>query len=168
MKYYLLVTFLFISITSYSQDKSRIKQQALLVAAATKAQDYATVLKYTHPSLIKMVGGNDAMMKLLTTTMKDVEAQGIVIDSVILAEPGEFYKSAMEIHCLMPQKVYMKFGTGKMVANGYLLAISNDKGINWTFLNLTEGLNNQTITQLLPDFNQDLKLPTDSKLEILE
>ena len=169
MKPCLYLLFLITPLLSIAQDKNVIKEQALIVAKATKTQDYATVVKYTHPSLIKMVGGNDAMMKLLTSTMKTVAEQGISIDSVSLDQPGEFFNAGDEIHCLLPQKVYMKYGTDKkIVGTGYMLAISSDKGLNWSFLNLTEGLNNQTITQLLPNFNQQLKIPTDSKMEVLD
>ncbi|MFD2162304.1 hypothetical protein ACFSJU_07855 [Paradesertivirga mongoliensis] len=165
--YFLL--FLIAPFVSIAQEKNIIKQQATIVAKATKAQDYATVIKYTHPSLIKMVGGNDAMMKLLTTTMKTVAEQGITIDSVSLGQPGDIFKAGNELHCLLPQDVIMRFGADKkIVAKGYLIAISKDDGINWSFLNLTEELNNQTITTLLPNFNQNLKLPTDSKMEVLD
>lgn len=169
MKNSLYLFLLILPLLSIAQDKNVIKQQALIVAKATKMQDYATVIKYTHPALIKMVGGNDAMMKLLTTTMKTVAEQGIQIDSVSLGQPGNFFKAGEEIHCLVPQDVIMKFGNDKkIIAKGYLIAISNDKGFNWSFLNLTEELNNETIIKLLPNFNQELKLPTDSKMEVVD
>ncbi|MEJ6979680.1 hypothetical protein WG906_04415 [Pedobacter sp. P351] len=164
-----LLLFLIIPFLSFAQDKNQIMQQALLVAKATKDKDYATVVKYTHPSLIQMIGGNDAMMKLLATTMKTIAEQGISIDSVSLDPPGSNFKAGDEIHCLLPQTVIMKFKTDKkIIAKGYLLAISKDNGLNWSFLNLTEELNNQTITKLLPNFNQALKLPTDSKMEVID
>jgi hypothetical protein len=162
----LLIVFPFLSI---AQDKNLIKQQAAIVANATKTQDFPTIVKYTHSSLIKMVGGTDAMLKLLTSSMNSIAEGGIEIDSVTLGEPGNFFKAGDEIHCLLPQKLIMKFGSDKkIITKGYLLAISNDNGSNWTFLNLSEELNNQNITTLLPNFNQELKLPTDSKMEVVE
>src|SRR5690606_21538605 len=114
-----------------------------------------------------MAGGSDALMKVLTATMKTVADQGIQIDSVIFGTAGNIFKAGDEIHCLLPQETIMKFGSDKhIISKGYLLAVSNDNGLNWTFLNLTSGLTNETITKLLPNFNQELKLPTDSKTEI--
>lgn len=109
------------------------------------------------------------MLKLLTSTMGSMNEQGIQIDSVKLGQPGNFFKAGNEIHCLLPQELIMKYGSDKkIITKGYLLAISSDNGLKWTFLNLSEQLNNQTITKLLPNFNQEMVLPTDSKMEVVE
>ncbi|MGV3706355.1 MAG: hypothetical protein ACO1NU_13350 [Arcticibacter sp.] len=163
------VLLLLVPILSAAQDKNLIIQQATIVANATKTLDSPTIIKYTHASAIKLAGGTDAMLKFLTSTMGSMTEQGVQIDSVKLGQPGNFFKAGNEIHCLLPQELIMKYGSDKkIITKGYLLAISSDNGLKWTFLNLSEQLNNQTITKLLPNFNQEMVLPTDSKMEVVE
>jgi hypothetical protein len=159
---YLLI-FLIIPFFSIAQDKNVIKQQALIVAAATKVLDYNTIIKYTHSSLINMMGGRDAMFKTIENSMGKMSAQGISIDSAAIGNPETIYIAGEELHCLVPQTIIMTVPNGKLVSNSYLLAISQDKGMNWTFINVSSQLNNKTITRLLPNFNQELKIPEDTK-----
>ena len=159
--YFLL--FLFIPFLSVAQDKNVIKQQALIVAKATVTQDYATIIKYTHPSLIKMMGGSEAMFKLISSSMNKMSKQGIMIDSVVIGTPEEIFKAGSELHCLVPEGLLMTVPNGKLLSKSHLLAISGDNGLNWTFINVSSQINNKTITQLLPNFNQNLRLPEDTK-----
>jgi hypothetical protein len=161
--YYLSLLFLFVNLYSFGQDKAVIKQQANIVAQATIKNDYATIIKYSHPSLIKMMGGRDKMLNVIKDAMEGMSSKGISIDSVWIGTPQKLFIAGKELHCLVPQQLSMKVPDGKLVSNSFLLAISIDKGANWTFLSLSNGINNKTITQLLPNFNQQLKIPEDSK-----
>ena len=158
-----LLLFLALPFISVAQEKEIIRQQALLVAKATKALDFPTIIKYTHPALIKVVGGPDAMLIMIKKGMEALAIQGLSIDSVAIGTPEDIFKAGKELHCLVPEAIVMTVPDGKLISKTYLLAISGDNGTNWTFIEISDQINNKTITQLLPNFNQDLRIPENTK-----
>ena len=143
--------------------------QAEAYAKSSVNKDYETVVKYSYGPFISMFGGKEKMVSMIKTTMESLTAKGITIESVTIGEPGKTYNTGTELHCLVPMKTFSKVPGGKQVLSSYLLAISGDKGISWTFLNLTGGgMNNDTITKLIPNFNQELRLPLITPAEFIK
>ncbi len=157
------ICFLIISVTVVAQSKETIRKQALIIGEATKDQNFSTVVKYTHPSVIKMMGGREAALKTIKAGTSKLAEQGISFESVAIGTPGQIFTAGNELHCLVSQTIIMNVPTGKLVSESYLLAVTKDDGLNWTFINISEQLNNSTITKLLPNFNQRLKLPVSTK-----
>lgn len=159
MKPSALFLLLAVSVASYGQtDFKKLKEQAEETAKATVEGKYEDIIKYTHPNLLSMMGGRDAMLNLLKTSMEEVGKQGISIESVTMGEPGSTVQAGDEIHCIMPQTLIMKFGDKRMRSDGNLLCISQDKGKNWFFLDMS-GIDMSNIKTILPNYNFDLKFP---------
>jgi len=88
--------------------------------------------------------------------------QGISFDKVIIGKPSKTVIAGDEIHCLVPQTVYMKVPKGKLKSETQLLAVSRDNGSNWFFIDAVS-LNKDNIKRVLPNYNFDLVLPTKSE-----
>jgi hypothetical protein len=159
---------LIISATCFSQtDFIKLKEQADETAKATVDGNYENIIQYTHPNLLKMMGGREALLNILETAMEEVKKQGITIESVKLGEPGASVQAGEEIHCLLPQTVIMKYGDKRMKSEGHLLCISQDKGLNWFFLDMS-GVDMSNIKSILPNYNFDLKLPEKKAPEFID
>jgi hypothetical protein len=159
MKPSVLLFFLAVSSASYGQtDFKKLKKQAEETAQATVEGKYEDIIKYTHPNLLSMVGGRDAMLNLIKSSMEDVKNQGVSIESVTMGEPGSTVQAGDELHCILPQTLIMKIGNKRMRSDGNLLCISQDKGKNWFFLDMS-GIDASTIKTILPNYNFDLKFP---------
>ena len=144
--------------TLFAQGNLALTTQANTVAMAVVKGDYSTVIDYMYPKVVMMGGGKAKMLQLMTTGMGQMKAQGMSFLNASVGTPGKFYKAGTEIHCLVPEIVNMKTPGGTFAMHSNLLAISKDKGKNWTFIDL----NKNTIAQLpklLPHFNKDLKIP---------
>ncbi|MEO7213599.1 hypothetical protein [Mucilaginibacter sp.] len=153
-----LTLLLLLPVALYAQDTTAVKKQANIVAAALIAGNYSTVINYMHPKVLKMVGGKDKLLQLMTNGMKQMKAQGITFQSATIGSPGKFYKAGTEIHCLVPENVTMKVGANTLHSQSNLLAVSSDKGKNWTFIDLNKNTIAQ-IPKMFPNFNKDLKIP---------
>jgi len=153
-----LLVLLLLPAAVYAQDPEVVKKQATVVADALVHNDYATVINHTYPKALQLGGGKAKMLQMMTTGMQQMTAQGVSFESATIGTPGKFYKAGTEIHCLVPEYISMKVGGTTMKVNSNLLAVSSDKGKNWSFLDL----NKNTIAmvpKLFPNFNKDLKLP---------
>jgi hypothetical protein len=153
-----LLFLLLLPASLYAQDAAVVKKQAQIVAAALVAGNYSTVINYMHPRVIAITGGKDKLLQLTTNGMKQMKAQGVTFTAATVGTPGKFYKAGTEIHCLVPEDITLKMGASTIHAQSNLLAVSSDKGKNWTFTDLNKNTI-ALIPKLFPNFNKDLKIP---------
>jgi hypothetical protein len=159
MKLALKIALLFIlPVTALAQDPAVVKRQADVVAKALVNSDYKTVIAHTYPKAVSIGGGKEKLLQMMSAGINQMKAQGFSFEKVTVGQPGKFYKAGTEIHCLVPEQVIMKTTKGRMAANSNLLAISNDGGKNWSFLDMNQRTINSVKT-LFPNFNNNLIIP---------
>lgn len=162
----ILLVLLFPFSTLHAQDTAIVKHQANLIAEATFKEDYQTVVAYTHPSLIAIWGGKDKLYQIIVERMQELKGQGITSINGSIGSPGKFYRSGNELFCLLPEDIIITASAGRYHGKSYLLGISSDEGKNWTFLDVGN-ISADVLHRLLPNFNDDLKIPPPVKPEFL-
>lgn len=168
MKHYLVAILLLTTVCLYGQvNKQTIKAQAELTTKALMEDDYVTLLKFTHPKVIEMLGGQEVMISLIRKGKVEMEQQGIKIESATFGEASDPVKAGDEIHCLIPQIVTVKVPNGRMKNTAHLLAVSKNNGGHWYFLD-TANLTAEQIKSFLPNYNSELKLPASSGPEFMK
>jgi len=165
MKYLTLIFLIFLlPIATKAQLKETIREQAFVVAKATMDGDYETIVNKTYTSLVEMAGGKDKMIRIIKEAMEQLKSQNTTIDTVIIGFPQDgIYKAGNELHTLIPEALVMSTPKGRVIAKSFIIAISKDDGLTWSFLQLGESINNETIKRYLPNFNENLKLPEEQK-----
>jgi hypothetical protein len=117
-------------------DSKAIKEQAELTGKALLNDDFETIIKFTYPKVIELVGGRDKMVSLIKKGKIEMAQQGISFDKVTIGNPSKAVIAGDEIHCLVPQTVYMKVPKGRMKSETQLIAISRDQGLIGILLTL--------------------------------
>lgn len=158
-----LIVLLVLPASLYAQDPAVVKKQATIVANALIAGNYGTVIDHMHPKVIAMSGGKAKLLQLMTNGMKQMQAQNVSFVAATIGEPGKFYKAGAEIHCLVPENITMKVGGNTLHAQSNLLAISGDKGKNWSFVDVNKNTI-AAIPKMFPNFNKGLILPEPKQL----
>ncbi|RYU91229.1 hypothetical protein EWM62_04625 [Mucilaginibacter terrigena] len=159
MKLIIKITLLLIlPVALFAQDPATVKRQANVVAKALLNSDFKTVIANTYPRAVTLGGGKDKMLKMMTAGINQMKAQGFLFEKVTIGSPGKFYKAGNEIHCLIPENLIMKTSQGRFSATSNLLAVSQDGGKNWSFLDLNQGTM-ASIKTLFPNFNNNLIIP---------
>lgn len=162
MRYVLFLLLIFPSISN-AQYKEAILKDAQKIMTATIHLDYETLIRYTHPNLVQAAGGKEEMLMMIKEGMGELKSQKMSIDTVVFGQPGEIHEAGEELHTLLPENIVMSTPMGKLISKSTLLAVSNDKGISWVFLEVGSTLNNDNISDLLPNFNKKLNIPTNPK-----
>lgn len=163
MKRFLILFFSIITYTGVrAQDTSLVKKQANELAQAAIRGDFLKAIHFTYPKMVQLAGGEEKMLKVAKAGMRSMKKKGMQLDYASIGTPGKFYKAGNQIHCLVPETMRLKLSKGHVVSTGYLLAISNDGGKTWTFIDLNQ-FTNENIVDILPNFNQNLKIPKTSK-----
>lgn len=158
IKPFKLLLILLLPVSLFAQDTAIVKRQANGVAKALMNSDFKRVIAGTYPKAVDIAGGKEKLLSMMTAGMSQMRSQGFSFQKVTIGSPGKFYKAGTEIHCLLPETIVMKTSRGLMAAKSNLLAISNDKGKNWTFIDLNERAIS-SIKTLFPNFNKNLVIP---------
>lgn len=161
VRYYLSIAVFFVSTLAISQNEysSVINAQAKEMADATLAKDFSVLANYTYPKILDMMGGKEVMIETVSTIFSQMEAGGLLFNSITMGQPQKTYVAGSEIHCLLTQSISLKNTEGTMESESLLLCISSNEGKNWSFLDIGQ-MSKQDINTLFPEFNTALIIPT--------
>jgi len=160
MKNLLLVVMLGLSaLTAMAQDvTARIKQEAEKCAKALLAGDYEGVATYTHKRVITLMGGKEVLVASLKRGIEQMRADGYDFADASVGSPSEPKKIGAWITSMVPQEVVMKVPGGRLHQESFLLAISEDEGMQWVFLDLGP-ITPAQFTQVFPELDGKISLP---------
>lgn len=142
----------------YGQSTVKLKSTAELLAKATVASDFKTVVKYTYPKVVKAMGGPDKIIAVMNKGFQDMKSQGAAFKDAIIGEPGQILTGRTEFYSVVPLKLIMESNGEKFYTTSSLLAISADKGKNWTFID-AGNMTKAQLKQFFPEVYTKLIIP---------
>jgi hypothetical protein len=140
-----------------------VRAQAKIMAEAVIKHDYKTLFKY-----LALEGFPKGKLNIMTTAnaMKTVQAadtqmikQGISIQSITFGDVLSILKVGFEMQCTLVQIKEMKMQFGKAITKSTLVAISDDNGINWKFIDAI-GRDKNEMRRLVPKLSDKLIFAT--------
>jgi hypothetical protein len=144
-----------------AQARQILKAQADELGQAALHLDHEKMADFTHPVLIKNMGGRPAFVKALDRFALEIKGQGFQFTSYTVKEPSELVESGGEVFGIVPTEVNLSGPNGaKGRQPSFLVAVSEDRGAHWTFLD-GEGIrgDRSKLKALLPNFPDKLELP---------
>ncbi|MEP7277968.1 MAG: hypothetical protein ABI813_04945 [Bacteroidota bacterium] len=151
----------------YSQNiETVIKTQAMEMARAVLARDVDKLVIYLPPKLVADAGGRDRLLVARDTLNKYMKQFGAEIKKVLIGDPGKiiFYKN--QLQTTLPQTTSVKFMAGLVILESTLVAISDDKGRHWYFID-TGIYHGEKLKASLPDLSPELVIPPLKKPRIV-
>jgi hypothetical protein len=141
----------------FSQDVSTtIKEQGGKCAKALLSGDFETVTVYAHKRVLELMGGKEAMIDILKRGAEGMRAKGVSLEDVTIGEPEKSQKIGEWLVALVPQTILIKSPEGRFEQASHILAISEDEGKNWTFVDV----NNRTkFEKAFPELAGKIELP---------
>ena len=134
------------------------KKQAQQCADASVAKDYDKVIAFTHPALIKLAGGKEALRKALEAALKQVAELGVSIEKTAIRGATEPKKVGSALVSLVTQEATVRTGDGKLTQESTLIAYSYDNGKNWVFADTAE-MDQRMYEKLFPELKGVIALP---------
>lgn len=99
-------------------------------------KDFEKHVDYTVSYVVDLAGGRDLMADNVKAMYDMMTQGGTQYESIEALEPGEIITAGKELHTILPQKVINKYGDTRFSKTGYFLAVSQNDGKSWTFLDL--------------------------------
>ncbi|MEO5594733.1 MAG: hypothetical protein ABIR15_22455 [Chitinophagaceae bacterium] len=154
-------------IYAYSQNLSTvIKIQAMDMARAVLAKDVNKLAGYMPPKLLADAGGIDKMLIARDTLNKFMKQFGAEIKRITIGDPGTIINYKKQLQATLPQTTEVKFMASKVIIESTLIAISEDKGLHWYFID-TSIYHGDKLKSSLPDLSPELIIPPLKQPKIL-
>ncbi|MDN3491530.1 hypothetical protein QMA06_02270 [Winogradskyella sp. APC 3343] len=169
LKKIMLLVVLTVSVTMFSQTKAEALRDAKITSKATLNMDFETVVKYTLPSVLEMMGGKDAALQVINKTFEGMKTQGFVFEKAEINKVSEIVKEQGQFRCVVEGYNQMKMGDQRISSKSYLLGIFNDIDKHWWFIEAKQLKNKALTAKVLPNFETQLDIPEDDmKIEELK
>ena len=128
------------------------------MANAMVAEDFRRVVRSTYPKVVEMSGGAGQMEKMMADGTAEMQRDGVTFDTVVISTPTWSHRSGPRWYAIIPQTVTMRTPKSRLIQDGYLLAVSDDAGASWQFID-GAGLNERNLKMILPDAPALIPLP---------
>lgn len=135
-----------------------ISTQAKEMSAAFLKEDFETVADFTSPAVLNIVGGKSNMIAGLKASVENMKIQGMSFNAISFEKPSEIVKHENELQATIIQKTEINYSGGKMNSVSTLVAISQDEGKHWKFID-TSNKDEATVRQTFPNISAQLKFP---------
>ena len=159
--------FLFISGTIFSQNVSTLKRQAIseakTVAQASITKDYESIIKHTHPNILKKYG-EQKLRNGIKEVFDTMEAQNISILRSDIDGISELKKENREFRCLVKNRIQMDFNGRLITIKSSLFGFYDKKKEQWYFVESNKLLSDPETQKLFKNFKTEIVIPQDQQV----
>ena len=163
MKKILLLLTICLSTIVYGQEedlKAAAIRDAKHVTASYLKENVKELIAYTHPDVIKALGGKDAVARMLKETFENAKATNIVVVKNATGDLLDFKKENGEYRCLIEKTTITEVpGRNKrIIQNTTMFGFYNSKLKHWQFIDgskLVDGMHKN----YFEDFKTTIEIP---------
>lgn len=156
-----LLVLITVCLSTFSQTKESALKDAKITSKATLEMDFETVLKHTLPTVVELMGGQEAALTLLTNTFDGMKTQGFVFEKADILNVTEIVEEQGQKRCVVEGYNQMKMASQRIKSKSYLLGIYNTSDAYWWFIEAKQLKNKALLDQVIPNFKTSLDIPDD-------
>jgi hypothetical protein len=137
---------------------SAIKAAAIQMGNALVKKNSDQFLSYMHPSMFKLAGGKEKLRVISDSALKVFEQFGGKVSRISYGNPAEIVSHKKTLQSVISQTTTLSSFIGDAELSSSLIAISNDNGKSWTFID-TNMFGIKQIKSAMPDISPSLVIP---------
>jgi len=160
-KFIIILMLLSIGNGVYAQNKTDALRDAKITSEATLKMDFKTVLKHTHPNIVKLMGGEEKAITFLKSTFDSMTSQGFVFEKADVVSVSDIVQEQGEYRCIIEGYNQMTMSGMRIKSKSYLLGFYDDVKKIWYYLEAKQLKNEAMLSQVLPSFETTLNIPDD-------
>ncbi len=134
-------------------------REAEALGAATLAGDYEGLIDRTNPEVVAMMGGKTVVVQMTREAMRQLEKDGLSIESYAVSPPTALYESRDHQVAFLPTVMLMNSEDGMMRSNNYLIASRKKGTTTWYFLDGSGIENPEILQEFFPGLPADVDIP---------
>jgi hypothetical protein len=141
---------------------SNLHRDAAACGKALLDGDHVTMARFVPAKLLNMVGGPAGLGQAMKLALQDEDGNEMKMVEATYGDSGPIKKDGRRLLSLMPQQTVIKVPGGRVVKNGWLLAISENGGRTWVFLNTSE-MRMDPFKKTFPELVGKIELPQEDE-----
>lgn len=123
--------------------------------------DFNTVLKYTLPSVVELMGGKDNALNQIKSQFNKMVADGFVFEKADVIGVADFVYEHGQYRCIIETLNQMKMPNIKITSKSFLFGVYDDDEKSWFFVEAKQLKNSEIRDLVLPDFKTSMEIPDD-------
>lgn len=117
--------------------------------------DYDCFISYNHPMIVQGYGSKEKMKELIDQFMTGYKDQQGQYKKIEFVNVQQIEETGRNIQAVLNQKVTIDNKGEQNIETQKILAVSEDNGVSWHYINLT-GMSKDQIYKFYPYFNDNL------------
>jgi hypothetical protein len=167
IKFFFGLVAVFFGLNPIAQSKMTLNQAALaksviaqgnLMGASFLSSNYNNYLRYVHPIVIELAGGEKGMIQTLIKQKIQVKNMNTEISSISFESPSKIFQSGNELQCIITQHTKLVSKKGSVITYSSFIVLSNDFGKSWRFIDASNK-DILLLRKLIPNLSQEIILP---------
>jgi len=142
-----------------TRSQLEIKAAAETCAKALVSRDYGTVADLTYGRLIELMGGREETITHLEDQLKELDDKGMTIVSITVGDPETVKSINNQQFSIVPTTAKLKYKDSNMVAESFMIAVSDDGGKRWKFVDGAISDDQELMKELFANVADKLQLP---------
>ncbi len=139
-------------------DKDVVQEDVRKMASAVYGADVETVLGYTHPKILDLMGGRSRAKSALETAFSQFQSLGMKLESMTFPDDPTFLKTDVNHFVIVPTKSIISANAQRVESLNYQFGIRQIGTAKWKYIEGSR-INRQNVTTLFPDFPADYEFP---------
>ena len=166
MKKISTLTFVFCAVLMFAQSSNKnLNRDLKSMRDAAINKEYEKMVELIYPKSFDIIGGKANAPMMLRMMDAKAGEEGVKLVSITHKNLGKLVKTQSELQLPLDQITILKAKDGKNIStNLTLIAISNDKGKNWKFINTFNQPKDRLYT-MFPNLSKELQIP-EKKMEV--
>ena len=144
-------------------EKDRVQADIRSILNAGYSGDLDTILRFTNPKLVEMMGGKDQAKVVLAAPLAQIQSAGISIESLNFPQDPTFFETRANQYVIVHTLMVANLGNGQRAESvGYQLGVRPLGTTEWTYVDGKGLTKANAVTTILPDFPRGQSLPPTS------
>ena len=141
-----------------SADVQKVQSDVSYLLKAVYASDVDTVLGYTHPKIIALMGGAVQATNILKQSLLQFQTSGMQLESLTFPSEPVFLKSVLHQFALVPTKNIIVIRGQRIESLNYQFGVKEAGVTNWTYIEGSR-VNSTNVNKFFPDFPSNYQFP---------
>ena len=120
--------------------------------------DLDTILGFTHPKIIKMLGGREAVRSVIEQGLKPILASGMTLEAFSFPSPPKYVEGKERRFAIIPTLSIMAVKGQRIESLNYQFGVLEPGAAGWTYLEGSR-INQENVRAFFPDFPADYSFP---------
>lgn len=139
-------------------DAKRVQDDVKKISHALFGGDVDTVLRYTHPVIVKMIGGDDAARQGIQKAIGQFTELDMRIESFEFPMEPTFIENKGSRFAIVPTLLVVSANGQRVESSNFQLGVFDNITKHWHYVEGSR-VNQKNLQTLFPDFPEDFEFP---------